>query len=169
MLDANNLVKLIKFSFDAHSKKPTKPSKAFRKWDEKTPYGIHPAWCAITLLHETALSEETRNIGCLALLCHDVLEDTTANLPENFPEKARQLVQEMTFESSDVEMIEIWSRSKEAKLLKLYDKVSNLLDGAWMSEEKRTKYGAYLLRLTEEVEKEYGNLNIIRIARAICQ
>jgi hypothetical protein len=54
-------------------------------------------------------------------------------------------------------------------MLKLYDKVSNLLDASWMTEEKRTLYIAYLARLCKEVEYWYGhkNLNIIKIARAI--
>ena len=42
------------------------------------------------------------------------------------------LVREMTFESFQEEVEHLWSRSAEARLLKLYDKVSNLLDGSWM-------------------------------------
>ncbi len=152
-----------------HGNRAKKPSKAFRKWDGKTPYGIHPAWCAMTLLHETTLPEEVRNIGYQALLYHDILEDTDAKLPEDFPNEASKLVEEMTFESSDIEMVEIWSKSKEAKLLKLYDKVSNLLDGAWMSAEKRAKYSWYTLRLADEVGKNFGQLNIVKIARVIAQ
>lgn len=155
-------------AFLAHADAPTKPSKAVRKWDNKTPYGIHPTWCAMTILTETILSEELRVIGAQALLFHDVLEDTTAELPEIIPPKVVQLVKEMTFASSDEEMELIWSRSKEAMLLKLYDKVSNLLDGSWMSVEKRARYADYLSRLCDAVEPHYGNLNIIRIARAIC-
>ncbi len=58
--------------------------------------------------------------------------------------------------------------------LKLYDKVSNLLDGAWMKAEKRQLYIAYLELLCDEVEPElarrgYIPLNIITIARAIIE
>jgi (p)ppGpp synthase/HD superfamily hydrolase len=162
-----NLSALISFAVDAHRDSATKPSKAVRKWDGKTPYGIHPTWCAMTLLTETTISEELRITGAQALLLHDVLEDTTAVLPEGTPAAVRKLVEEMTFEGSDEEMEHIWSRSLECKLLKLYDKVSNLLDAAWMTAEKRSRYAAYLAKLCDAVEPTYGRLNIIRIARAI--
>lgn len=162
------LLDLISYSFRAHSEGASKPSKAFRKWDGRTPYGIHPTWCAMTFLTETTLPHDLRQRGTAALLLHDVLEDTTFGLPEGMPEDVRRLVNEMTFESSDEEMELIWSRSNEVRLLKLYDKTSNLLDAIWMSQEKKTKYTAYLLRLCETVQPLYGELNIIRIARAIC-
>ncbi len=170
MINAADLTELVSYEFFMHAERAKKPSKAVRKWDGVTPYGVHPAWCAMTLLHETALSEELRVRGAAALLFHDLLEDTTAGIPESLgcPEGARELVAGMTFESSDVEMAEVWSRSEEVKLFKLYDKVSNLLDGAWMSPEKRAKYAAYTLRLAEDVERNFGGLNIVRIARAIC-
>lgn len=167
MMDAKEIAELINYIFATHAEKPTKPSKSLRKWDGKTPYGIHPAWCAMTLLHETELPEALRITGAQALLLHDVLEDTTAGLPQGCPAEVEKLVREMTFASSDEEMVEIWSRSKETILLKLYDKVSNLLDGAWMPKEKRARYSAYTMRLADEVEKTYGTLNIVRIARAI--
>lgn len=63
----------------------------------------------------------------------------------------------------------IWDRSLEIKLLKFYDKASNILDGSWMPTEKRARYAAYLLRLCDEVEPHYGKLNVIKIARAIAK
>lgn len=166
-MTAQELVGFVGYSFRAHAEQATKPSKAVRKWDGKTPYGIHPTWCAMTLLTETTLPEELRARGAQALLLHDVLEDTTAGLPQGTPDEVARLVEGMTFASSDEEMELIWSRSGEIKLLKLYDKVSNLLDGSWMSKERAERYARYLLRLCDEVQPLYGNLNIIRIARAI--
>lgn len=162
-----NLVGWIAYTFFAHGEKALKPSKAVRKWDETTPYGIHPTWCAMTLLTETTLPEELRVTGAQALLFHDILEDTTVGLPSGTPHEVVELVEGMTFASSDEEMELIWTRSREIKLLKLYDKTSNLLDAAWMSEEKRTRYAAYLAKLCDEIEPLYGRLNIIQIARAI--
>lgn len=167
-MTAQELAGVIGYTLRAHAESPTKPSKAVRKWDGKTPYGIHPTWCAMTLLAETTLPEELREAGAQALLFHDILEDTTAGLPEGTSARVAELVEGMTFESSDEEMELVWSRSDEVKLLKLYDKVSNLLDGSWMSGEKRERYAGYLLRLCDAVEPIYGGLNIIRIARAIC-
>jgi len=151
----------------AHTDMPTKPSKAVRKWDGRTPYYIHPIWCAATLATETTLDEITREEGVQALLYHDILEDTTT-LPEELSERVKYLVREMTFEGgSEQEMEGIWEKPTEIKLLKLYDKVSNLLDGIWMDTEKRKTYMEYTKRLCKEVEQNYGELNITRIARAI--
>lgn len=167
MLAATSLFDQIYFCIRAHASQATKPSKAVRKWDGKTPYSVHPIWCAITIMTETTLPEKIRTLGAEALLLHDILEDTTAKLPDDTSAEVRTLVEGMTFESSDEEMKLIWDRSLEIKLFKLYDKVSNLLDGSWMSFERRNRYAAYLLRLCDEVESHYGKLNIIRIARAI--
>lgn len=164
-----NLAHLISYAIESHRDHATKSSKTVRKWDGRTPYGIHPTWCATTLLTETTLPEELRIMGAEALLFHDVLEDTTAELPHLTSHRVRDLVDEMTFDNSDEEMERVWSRSQECKLLKLYDKVSNLLDGVWMTPEKRAKYVAYTLRLAEEVERDFGpQLNILKIARAVC-
>ncbi len=167
MISTDELTSLISGSMTAHEGKAKKPSGAVRKWDGKTPYGVHPALCAMLLLQDTAVPEFLRISGARALLFHDVKEDTTAALPLSFTPFEVGLVDQMTFESSDREMEEIWSRPVWIKLLKLYDKVSNLLDGVWMSTEKRAKYCAYVKKLTIEVEAEYGNLNITKIARAI--
>ena len=102
------------------------------------------------------------------MLLHDILEDTTTQLPYDCPPTVVALVKEKTFQNSDEEMKLIWSRSAEAQLLTLYDKVSNLLDGAWMSPEKRSRYTAYTLQLADKVESDFGTLNIVTIARAIC-
>jgi (p)ppGpp synthase/HD superfamily hydrolase len=161
--------RLVGFIFAAHGDHPTKPSKAVRKWDGQTPYAVHPLWCATMLLAEPTLSEDLRVRGSEALLLHDVLEDTTEGLPAGTSEEVAGLVRDMTFASSDVEMVEVWSKSDEVKLLKLYDKVSNLLDGSWMSAGKRQKYTAYTLKLADQVEPVYGQLNITRIARAMCE
>lgn len=166
-MDVQKLLELISYSVRAHAEHSIKASMSFRRWDRQTPYGVHPIWCAMTLLQETALSEEIREAGSKALLFHDLLEDTTAGLPENTSWRVRELVEGMTFESSDQEMKEVWERSAEIRLLKLYDKVSNLLDGIWMTPERQERYRAYTQRLADDVEANFGNLNIVRIARVI--
>lgn len=158
-----DLANLIAYTFRAHSEGATKQSKAVRKWDGKTPYAVHPIWCAMMILHETTLPEDLRQRGAAALLLHDILEDTTFGLPDDTPEDVRRLVHEMTFKSFNEETVEIWFKSDEARLLKLYDKVSNLLDGNWMSPDKRTGYLAYSLNLCMATRRVYGELNIMRM------
>jgi hypothetical protein len=166
---ASDIKEAINFAIDAHTNHSKEAKGIVRRWDKTTPYAIHPIWCAMTLLTETTLDEETRRTGCLALLWHDILEDTDVLLPENTKEKVRKLVEELTVESLQKEMQEIWGHSDEAKLLKLYDKTSNLLDGSWMDDDRRNRYIEYTTRLIDFAAERYGELNIVKIARAICK
>jgi len=126
-------------------------------------------------LQESKLSGDAkkRRTECaLALLFHDFKEDTTAALPKWLPRGVVGLVNSMTFSgevgSTAIEMQQIWKRRSIVRLLKLYDKVSNLMDGVWMSDEKwDMQYVPYVLQLATDVEKNYGDLNIVRVARAV--
>jgi hypothetical protein len=163
----------IQYVIKAHGDHPRKPGNATRRFDGRTPYSIHPIWCAMTICAETSLPAELREIGSLALLYHDLLEETTVRLPDELTDEEKKLIQEMTSEAwavpegSAVEEREIWSRRQEVRLLKLYDKTSNLLDGSWMPPEKLKRYRRYTSSLADDVQKNYGDLNIVRIARAI--
>ena len=163
----NGLIFDIVAAWEAHGNHAKTDAMAVRRWDNSTPYAVHPLWCALTLLHETALPKDLREAGAVALLFHDVLEDTSAALPEHVTEYVRELVVGMTFETSQEEEQKVWEQSKEVRLLKLYDKVSNLLDGAWMTPERRQRYLAYTLRLAIDVEQNFGMLNIVRLARSL--
>lgn len=168
-MNAENLSSLIGYVFGAHSENPTSLKKAVRKGIGKTPYGVHPTWCAMSILAENALPESIRTRGAEALLLHDILEDTTAGLPDGTSEEVRTLVEGMTFADSSEEMVLVWNKSPEVRLLKLYDKVNNLMDGEWMSPEKCARYREYTLRLCADVCANFGELNITKFARAICQ
>jgi hypothetical protein len=158
----------IEFIMKAHTFKPIKPSKVFRKVDERIPYYTHPIWCAMTILYEENLNWETKKNGYLALLYHDILEDTTADLPKDLSPEVKKLIRELTFEGgTKQEKKEIWNKSKEARLCKLYDKISNLLDKRWLIPEKKKEYEKYTKKLCKDVERNFGELNITRIARAI--
>ncbi len=165
-MDAERFSNLIDFVFRAHDKFAREPRKRFRKWDGATPYAIHPVWCATTLLTETTLPEDIRHHGALALLLHDILEDTEAPLPSRLPARVEVLVEEMTFASYEEEVELVWRRSELCQLLKVYDKTSNLLDMNWRT-DKRDQYVAYTLRLCDVAERRFGPLNIVKIARAI--
>ena len=166
---SEELLNSINHAITAHSKYPNSPKDSIRYWDKATPYAIHPIWCAMTLLTETTLPENIRLDGYQALLWHDTLEDTNLPLPANTRQQVKTLVEEMTFDSFEQEMLDVWEKSNITKLLKLYDKVSNLLDGVWMNEQKLEQMKKYTRRLTEFVESAYGELNIVKFAKAICK
>jgi hypothetical protein len=105
---------------------------------------------------------------CGTKVWHDTLEDTTLELPDGVEPSVRRLVEELTFSKSEDERVLFWQRSREAKLLKLYDKVSNLLDNrTWRRAESWNAWAAYTLELARFVEAEFGRLNIVRIAHAL--
>lgn len=165
---AVKLARRISFAITTHATHARKLRNATRLWDKTTPYGVHPTWCAMTILQETNLEDDIRLNGYQALLLHDILEDTTASLPEDTPSEVRTLVEDMTFESIDEERELVWSRGSEIALLKLYDKTSNLLEGRTMYSDRRILYLEYTRQLIAEVRKAYGELNIVAIAEAIC-
>lgn len=167
MLNAGLLERAISFALDAHAHRARHPRNAVRHWDRQTPYAVHPIWCAMTLLSEPALAETVRIPGALALLYHDVLEDTTARLPADTPEEVVALVHELTFDGFDHEVAELWTRSDMAKLLKLYDKTSNLLDAVDMKPERRRLHREHARKLCDFVEGRHGPLNIVHIARSL--
>src|SRR5687768_6680117 len=105
---------VIELSYRAHTLHPLEPKKATRKWDRRTPYFAHPVWCATAILHEPMLPEALRRRGSQALALHDVLEDTTLELPASISPAVRRLVQGMTFAGGSAEEMEaVWSRPAE--------------------------------------------------------
>lgn len=166
-LVAQMIVDGASFAKHAHIDLPTTPNDAIRFHDRATPYIVHPIWCAMTIMTETTLSEPLRLNGCQALMWHDVLEDTRADLPIDTGREVRQLIQNMSFENFADEKTLIWARSKEIRLLKLYDKTSNLLDASHYSIEKWNNYVEFTQSLIVDVENNYGQLNIIKIAKSI--
>lgn len=156
------------YIINAHQNFARKPSKTTRKWDGMTPYYVHPLWCANTILAETQLPTDTRRIGATSLLYHDVLEDTTVPLPEWLDLKVVQVINDMTFKGGfSQEQGEVWTKGPFIRLLKLYDKVNNLMDGSWMSEEKFEQYRSFTGKLTKDVEHHYGGLNITKLASTL--
>ena len=87
---------LVTDCINAHSR-PVKPSKAVRKWDGETPYSVHPIWCAMMILRDGS-SEDISADGSQALLFHDVLEDTLAELPD-YLSASGELVSDMTLKA----------------------------------------------------------------------
>lgn len=159
----------IEHAIRAHTDYPKKPGDAVRYQDRLTPYFVHPIWCGMTLLTEMSLGLALRVRGYQALLWHDLLEDTDLALPANTTPDVSRLVDEMTYGSFREEREQIWEKSDEAKLLKAYDKVSNLLDGGWMKSQKWNIHVEYTERLLNFVCKRYGELNIVYLGRAICR
>jgi hypothetical protein len=140
-------------------------AKPYNAFNGRTKY-FHPLWCAMTLLAETTVELDLRMNGATALLYHDILKNTTAELPLALKSEIMQLISEMTFQTYEEEIKEIWERSPQTRLLTLYDKTASLLDGSLRREDK-AGYEAYTNRLCDETQGHFGDLNIIHIATSI--
>lgn len=167
MFTGKEMSRMINDASVAHQDQSRKPSKAFRIWDKETPYVVHSIWGAMSVLHETQLSENTRVNCAKALVFHDVLEDTTAFLPEYLEDEVVDLIKEVTFQSQEEAMEKIWQSSDEAQLVTLYDMVSNMMDGSWMDEKQKVFYLDYTLKLKDAVQSKLGDLNIVKIAESL--
>ncbi len=167
-IESAEFKKIIDLAYSAHQEHNNKAE--FRQGGT-VPFVVHPFWCAMMLLHEIKVPIEQRQIGYQALLLHDVLEDTTLELPADLSEEVKRAVEAMTFET--------WQQEKEAvikmppflKLLKLYDKVASIYDEGVSAHkengQKRQQWRRLTESLIEDVEKHYGKLRITSVARSV--
>lgn len=164
------LRRAIELSYEAHTHHPRRPEMAARKWDGRTPYFAHPVWCATAILHEPALPQALRQDGAQALALHDVLEDTTLALPPDLSPRVRRLVELMTFPGGTAqEVVEVWARPPEVRLLKLYDKTCNMMDDRFLPEPRRRKARAYVRKLAADGDARFPGTNIVTLARALAR
>lgn len=146
--------------------------QAYRQ-NGKVPYTTHPLGSALLHIADTSIPYETRELGFKILVLHDVLEDTSLELPDWVEPPVKEGVEEMTYRG--VETLEEkmkWVQSKDAfiKLLMLYDSFWSLNErhvGGPIERQAQWKKG--MLMLADEAEKHYGNIRIVTIARAVAQ
>jgi len=169
MLTADEISRMIADVFRLHGKFPRKPEKAFRKFDGKTPYGVHPTFLAMLVAQEESLAESFRVTSIKALLGHDLLEDTTAPLPEWCKDSrlVETLIHELTFTKDQDPLVDIWTRSQWAILLKFYDNVANLMCVGKMPADRVAQRKEHVRKHLEWVEGRYPGLEIIKIARGL--
>lgn len=167
-MDYKKFLEYINLATEAHQEKSLKPEKAIRTFlsGESNPYFTHSLWCAMTILMETKLPESIRLPGAETLLFHDVLEDTTADLPADLSPEVNDLIKSMTFSDFHTEVRETLTKPPLNQLLKLYDKTATLYDGVVKNKVGKEWYD-YIRSLVNNVEKEYGELNIVLLAKTL--
>ena len=125
---------LISLLFKALAFSAKKHSNQKRKDIEESPYINHPIALANILAQRWVIDE---NVLCAAIL-HDTLEDTETTLDElreNFGEKITSIVLEVSDDKSldkkvrkQLQIDHAASLSREAKLVKLADKIANITE-----------------------------------------
>ena len=135
-----------------------------RKDPEKTPYINHPIGVARILTAEAGVSDP--DVVTAALL-HDTVEDTETTLDEleaEFGAKIRSIVAEVSddkslpkLERKRLQIEHAAAASKEAKLVKLADKLYNLRDldrttpEGW-SQERKQEYFEWAAKVCEQLK-----------------
>ncbi len=175
-MDYKKLLEYIELVAEAHQEHPNQHGKTMRKLPsgEENPYLMHPLWCSVMILAEPKLPKNIREKGALALLFHDVVEDTLTPLPKDLPENVKRLIENMTvpklpeynYSSWDLEKQTILKKPIELQLLKLFDKTATLYDMV-LQERRFPEWMDIVEKLASNVEKEYGSLNIVTLARAL--
>jgi hypothetical protein len=166
-LIAQSIVDNVGLIKKAHIEHAKKSDDSVRFHDRSTPYIIHPLWCAMTIMTETKLPENLRLNGYQTLMWHDVLEDTDFELPNDMNFEIISMIQDMSFDSFEFERELIWQKSTFIRLLKLYDKTSNLLDASHLTDQKWNAYVDFTQKLIMDAEQNYGELNIVKISKSI--
>lgn len=175
-MDEKKLAAYLQIVIIAHQQKTNqfgKPTRALMG-GEQNPYFSHPLWCFSMLLAEPKLPESIRIPGALALLFHDVLEDTTEPLPNDLPENIKQLINQLTVEKEAKYHYSSWEKEKltilhkpiHIQLLKLYDKTASLYDRA-IAPQRYPEWIAITSKLANNIEKTYGKLNIVMLTHAV--
>jgi len=168
-MDYKKFIKQIGFAAKAHQENVLPTAKALRTFPsgEKNPYFTHSLWCAMMILLDTHLPEKIRIPGAEALLLHDVLEDTSLPLPKDTSDEIKNLVSEMTYTDWQTERNTVPTRPPIVQLLKLYDKVATLYDECAPKGDKLKEWIILTKTLTQNVRSEYGELNIVSLAKAM--
>lgn len=168
-MDYKKFIQVIAYAAAAHQEQVRPSARAFRTFPsgERNPYFTHSLWCAMMILLDTQLPERIRLPGAEALLLHDVLEDTNAPLPAGTSDEVRQFVEAMTYPGGfDEEKTAVLGKPPVVQLMKLYDKVATLYDGD-IEPQRIRDWTAFTEQLIQTVERTYGELNIVQLARTL--
>lgn len=163
-IEPKNLKRLLDFVYRAHQEHNRR--KDFRQGG-KVPFMVHPVWCALTILNDQRIPFTERELGYQVLLLHDVLEDTSLEIPDYVDQKVLDCVKEMTHDNWEDEQ-KIDDKSHFIKLLKLCDKVSSMYDENVREDAVRRKEWKTLTqKLLVDVKNHYGNIRLVTLAKAV--
>jgi len=160
---------LISLIFKALAFSAKKHSKQTRKDIDKSPYINHPIALANILAQRWVIDE---NVLCAAIL-HDTIEDTKTTADElrkHFGEKITSIVLEVSDDKSlekevrkQLQIDHAASLSKEAKLVKLADKIANITDiintpPAKWTKERKQEYFAWAKAVVDNLRGVHQGL-----------
>lgn len=139
----------------------------------KVPYMTHPLGSALLLLADTTIPYKERELGFKILVLHDVLEDTSLTLPDWLESKVKRGVEDMTYcgpNSLEDKMQWLNGKNHFTKLLLFYDSFWSLYERHVGGPPfRKSLWKKAVLSLKSDVEKHYGDIRIVQIARAVAK
>ncbi len=169
MIRSKTFKQYLDFAYKAYQEHNT-TNQEYRQ-EGKVPYITHPLGAALLHLADTHIPYKKREIGFKILVMHDVLEDTSLTLPRWVEPEVKKGVKEMTyFGQKSLEEKINWIKTKNhfIKLLLLYDSFWSLYEHhVGGPAERQALWKKGVLILADEVEKHYGNVRIVQIARVV--
>lgn len=165
MIRAEELKRYIDFAYSAYQEHNI-VDQEYRRVSQ-APYITHALWAATMLLADTDVPQEERETGAKALLLHDVLEDTDLPLPDWVDPEVKNLVEQMTFKNWEDTKKRVPLLPVSTKLLVLYDKLMTLYEDKKDKNRRKGEWKEFCQYLLDEVEKQYGNIRIVQIGKAI--
>lgn len=158
MKDFSNYWNAISFAFAKYGN--------LKRISSDIPYVIHPIRI-ITILHAAGFNEFEHEDIMIAALFHDLLEDTDTDIKEiedKFGKKIGKIVVELTIpkgilgREKDKWLEEFVIKSKEAKIIKLADRIDNLMDmkDIWKAKKQisYTDQAKIILKSCEDANKQ---------------
>lgn len=168
ILDAELLQKIFAFAHDAHQNHNLIGGNHVMRRGIY-PYIIHPMWAASTLIMDPDIPKEERILGFQILILHDVLEDTSVQLPKWIDEEVKRGVVALTHNNWEEEQAAILHYTPFLTLLKLCDKMQTMYEKAVTDPKKARQWRQLVQRLTEDVEAHYGKTRVVVIAKALLE
>lgn len=167
MIEPSDFKRVLDFAYSAYQEH-NQSGQELRQHG-KVPFIVHPMWAAMMMLADQRLPFELREIGYQALLLHDVLEDTNAELPDWIDPEVARMVEDMTLPDDFKEVVAaIASKDIFTKLLILYDTLENVYE-EHVTDWKRTMWKQGVEVLIREVEQEYGDLRVVHVGKAVLE
>lgn len=167
-LSYNSIMQYLKFVFKAHNEQDITHDELFRQFG-KTPYPTHCLLAAQLLLSDQRVPWKERKLGYLALLLHDIKENTAAELPDWVDPQVKKLVNELALDRSNNDATteqQVLNKPDSIKLLILVDMLSNLYE-EHVKLQHRKIWIAGMKKLMHILESEYGKTRVFTIARAL--
>ncbi len=131
------------------------------------PYMVHSLWAANTLVMDPDLPEHERVLGFKILVLHDVLEDTSKQLPEWVEQEVQDGVRMLTHDTWEEEKEAVRSYTPFFKLLKLVDKMQTMYERGIERPQKQAEWKELMEALLTDVIAHYGKTRVTVMARAL--